>query len=71
MTPGHPASTVPDPELLQRLRALPRPLFLLGTDRLSKRWLMQHRDELRAQGAVGLVIEADSFETFEVILRGS
>lgn len=67
MTPGHPTTSALGPKLRQRLRALPRPLFLVGTDRLSQRWLMQHRDELRARGTVGLVIEADSFEAFEVI----
>ena len=38
---------------------LPRPIFLVGADELSLRWLAEHRIRLSTLGAVGLVIEAD------------
>jgi integrating conjugative element protein (TIGR03765 family) len=39
-----------------------RPLFLIGTDRLSLEWLEAHRETLIERGAVGMLIEADSIE---------
>ncbi|CFQ34421.1 integrating conjugative element protein [Yersinia bercovieri] len=33
-----------------------RPMFLVGDDNLSRRWLLQHRDALGALNAVGLVV---------------
>ncbi len=38
---------------------LPRPIFLVGADKLSLRWLADHRIRLSALGAVGLVVEAN------------
>jgi len=38
---------------------LPRPIFLVGADDLSLRWLTDHRIRLSTLGAVGLVVEAD------------
>ena len=38
---------------------LPRPIFLVGADELSLRWLAEHRIRLSTLGAVGLVVEAD------------
>jgi integrating conjugative element protein (TIGR03765 family) len=38
---------------------LPRPIFLVGADELSLRWLAKHRIRLSTFGAVGLVVEAD------------
>ena len=39
---------------------LPRPVFLVGADELSLRWLTAHRIRLSTLGAVGLVVEAES-----------
>ncbi|MCP5414911.1 MAG: integrating conjugative element protein [Chromatiaceae bacterium] len=38
---------------------LPRPIFLVGADELSLRWLTKHRIRLSTLGAAGLVVEAD------------
>jgi len=38
---------------------LPRPVFLVGADELSLRWLTEHRIRLSTLGAVGLVVEAE------------
>lgn len=37
---------------------LPQPLFLVGADPFSLRWLTAHRDRLRRIGAVGLLVQA-------------
>ncbi len=42
-------------------------LFLIGSDAMSKRWLVQHRQSLKAMGAVGLLIEASSLEDLRAI----
>jgi len=38
----------------------PRPFFLIGSDRLSLKWLATHRDTLRSIGAVGMLVQADT-----------
>lgn len=49
------------PEVLARLaQSNPRPLFLIGSDVASLRWLIDRRDSLRALGAVGILVQADS-----------
>jgi integrating conjugative element protein (TIGR03765 family) len=35
-----------------------RPLFLIGSDRRSRRWLQQHRSRLLEIGAVGMLVQA-------------
>ncbi len=45
-------------------RHLPRPIFLLGADRFSLRWLQQHHARLKALGAVGLVVAASGKAEF-------
>lgn len=50
-----------DPEILARLaQGNPRPFFLIGSDALSLRWLAAHRDTLKALGAVGMLVQADT-----------
>lgn len=38
------------------------PLFLVGTDKLSRQWLRQHYDVLLANQAVGLVVNVATLE---------
>jgi integrating conjugative element protein (TIGR03765 family) len=44
-----------------------RPLFLLGSDEFSKAWLAQYHDRLRALGAAGLLVQADTAADFQAI----
>lgn len=44
-----------------------RPFFLIGSDARSKRWLVQHRQALKAMAAVGLLVEATSIEDLQEI----
>ena len=53
---------------LQPLQRLPGPLFLIGSDRLSQQWLIQHRDRLIALGAIGFLIEAESLADYQAVL---
>lgn len=59
MTPGEVAPTTVS------LPYLSRPLFLIGSDDFSKRWLAQYRDRLRKLQAVGMVIQAGSVADLE------
>ena len=47
---------------------LPRPLFLLGTDRRSLAWLKVHYAKLRQLNAVGLIIDANSVPELKRIM---
>lgn len=47
--------------------SLPKPLFLIGTDELSRNWLREHRDRLIELDAVGLLIEVTSAEAFREV----
>ena len=38
-------------------RPFTTPLFLIGSDPLSVRWLIQHRSQLATLGAIGLIVE--------------
>lgn len=49
------------------LPQLPRPLFLIGADELSKAWLARHRAVLKKHGAVGLLIQAASQADLDAI----
>jgi integrating conjugative element protein (TIGR03765 family) len=53
MTPGEIAPTTVS------LPYLSRPLFLIGSDDFSKRWLAQHRDRLGKLQAAGMLIQAE------------
>ena len=50
------------------LRYLQRPLFLIGSDAMSRNWLIAKRDQLIEIGAVGLLIEVNSLEQIEDIM---
>ncbi|MFZ7187108.1 integrating conjugative element protein [Avibacterium avium] len=45
------------------------PIFLVGTDDLSKQWLVQHYDVLLANHAVGLVVNVPTLEELNVLRR--
>lgn len=49
------------------LSQLPAPLFLIGTDPRSRRWLLQYRDRLQELQAVGFVVEAGSLQEFRAL----
>ena len=46
-----------------------RPLFLIGADPLSRRWLAQHRARLKELGAIGMLVQADTLEDLQAISR--
>lgn len=45
------------------------PLFILGDDPLSARWLAEKRGQLKSLNAIGLVVNIASREKFEVLQR--
>lgn len=48
----------PGPVARQKIaRPFTAPMFLIGSDPLSARWLLQHRARLAKLGAVGLIVE--------------
>ena len=55
-------------ELLETLRRLPGPLFLIGSDTLSLRWLAAQREHLIARKAIGFLVEADSLADYQRVL---
>lgn len=58
---GESTTSALNPAVLRRLAAInPRPLFLVGADERSLRWLATHRDSLQRLGAVGLLIQAET-----------
>lgn len=44
-----------------------RPLFLIGADPFSRRWLAQHRVRLKELGAVGMLVQADTPEDLQAV----
>ena len=48
-------------------RPLSRPVFLVGSDPLSRRWLARHRERLQALHAVGLLVQADTVDDLEAV----
>ncbi|WP_413817601.1 integrating conjugative element protein [Pseudomonas sp. MUP55] len=46
-----------------------QPLFLVGDDEKSRKWLSQRRDQLQQLQAVGLVVNVASAERFAEIQR--
>lgn len=50
------------------LRYLQQPLFLVGSDRMSRDWLIAKREQLIEIGAVGLLIEAQNVEQIEEMI---
>ena len=43
------------------------PLFLLGSDSLSKDWLIKHQQTLMGVGAIGLLVQAEDFNDVAAI----
>lgn len=48
-------------------RPFARPLFLVGSDPLSRKWLATHRDRLAEMSAVGMLVEARTVEDLRAI----
>jgi integrating conjugative element protein (TIGR03765 family) len=69
LQPGPLGPVALTPEQAQRLKHLPRPLFLMGADALSLRWLAQQRDSLLALGAVGMLVEAQDRSDLAAVER--
>lgn len=44
---------------------LAQPLFLIGADELSRRWLLKHRSRLVQLNAVGMLVEAQTTQDLE------
>ena len=44
-----------------------QPFFLIGSDELSRQWLVRYRERLKAIGAVGMLVEADTIEDLETM----
>jgi len=44
-----------------------RPFFLVGSDTRSRQWLQDHRDQLKAIGAVGMLVQAETLEDLRTI----
>lgn len=60
MRPGRLDGYPLDPAIAERLRRLPRSLFLIGADQRSQKWLLRYRDQLKTLGAVGMLIEVET-----------
>ncbi len=45
------------------------PMFLVGSDAYSQRWLTIHHDRLLEVGATGLLVQAESLEDLQTIAR--
>jgi integrating conjugative element protein (TIGR03765 family) len=48
-------------------RPFMRPFFLIGSDALSRQWLLEHRDRLKEIGAVGMLVRADTRDDLRTI----
>lgn len=48
-------------------RPFTRPFFLIGSDSLSRHWLLEHRYRLKEIGAVGMLIQADTLDDLQAI----
>ena len=44
-----------------------RPFFLIGSDARSRQWLQAHRDRLKALGAAGMLVQADTVDDLYAI----
>lgn len=49
------------------LSQLPQPLFIVGSDELSKGWLRQHIAQLKQIKAIGFLVQAQNENDFETI----
>lgn len=52
-----------------RLPQLVTPLFVIGSDAASRRWLTEHRQRLGELGAVGLLVQAETAQDLEAMRR--
>lgn len=43
------------------------PLFIIGSDDFSKRWLLENRAQLKALHAVGLLVQVETEQEFQAI----
>ena len=48
-------------------RPFTRPFFLIGSDTLSRQWLLEHRERLKEIGAVGMLVQADTQDDLRAI----
>lgn len=48
-------------------QAFPQAFFLIGADERSLQWLANHRSYLIEEGAVGLLVQADSVQDLETV----
>jgi integrating conjugative element protein (TIGR03765 family) len=48
-------------------RPFARPFFLIGSDTRSRQWLEDNRDRLKALGAMGMLVQADTVEDLRAI----
>ena len=46
-------------------RPFARPFFLIGSDTRSRQWLVKHRERLKAIGAVGMLVQAETREDLQ------
>ena len=64
MSPGKLQPTMPAAKLQSWL---PTAVFLIGTDNMSKEWIVRNRDLLAKQRAAGIVVHADNIDAFRSI----
>lgn len=50
-------------------RPFSRPFFLIGSDDRSRRWLVEYRERLKAIGAIGMLVQAETQEDLRNIAR--
>jgi integrating conjugative element protein (TIGR03765 family) len=46
---------------------LPTAVFLIGTDEMSKEWIVRNREVLAKQRAAGIVVQADNIDAFRSV----
>jgi integrating conjugative element protein (TIGR03765 family) len=61
MSPG---KLLPTTNAVKLQSWLPTAVFLIGTDDMSKAWIVRNRDLLAKQRAAGIVVHADNIEAF-------
>jgi integrating conjugative element protein (TIGR03765 family) len=62
-----PGLTPGEVEARSHERPFARSFFLIGSDAQSRQWLQEHRDRLKALGAVGMLVQADTLEDLRAI----
>lgn len=68
MIPGAvPARVLDLPSKVQTNAVGARPLFLIGADSLSRRWLAQHRARLKELDAIGMLVQADTIDELRAV----